>query len=675
MSRIRQTIAIGLNTRRKKYVYLAIVIVFMLLLLLTVDFIKGDDDKIPTGQLAEIPASDNPILEANRLARMAKQQNNIDLYLQAIAIMRRQVEENPTDDHACVVLGRLYLNAGMFGESLPDVDSYPDFAREMFDRAREINPRNKSAYTGLANYYRRIDKQKALENYITAYELDPSSWNVYFGLGMAYFEAGKYDEAKKIFTSILEYARANNKINLKIQANEYLGRVYLKEGAYDTARQYLETSAKQLDRHQLTQDTNRACPYQALGKVYSYFGKSAREAINLYKAADLMPSNDKYQFDAAMRALKVGDYQNAVKYIDRAIALSNSWWYRLAKQYILLSRWFAGGENENVDEFNVLMAATREMTTPEIFNKALHFLQIQKFSNAHAYVDVILTREDRSSYHVLKGFIHLVEQHYEEAEEEFNRASEMDPEDAGARIGKGHLNIVAQDYNAAVELFTPVAAHFRSDQWQQNFDPMQQRYDWLIYEMTFLGLGWAQSNQNRHEEAITYFDLILKHRPKEILALLGKGNSLIGLNRLVEAEKLFLNVLDIESENSFALTSLGTIMLAMGEEEKAERYFVSALEIENNNDYSCPYEGLGLALMKQGRTEEAKDQLERAIDIDPNVAFRKFNALAEIYMQEGRYEEAEKLLLKSIQNNPSDDVAKELLEKVRRLQTQEHMEQ
>jgi len=78
---------------------------------------------------------------------------------------------------------------------------------------------------------------------------------------------------------------------------------------------------------------------------------------------------------------------------------------------------------------------------------------------------------------------------------------------------------------------------------------------------------------------------------------------------------------------------------------------------------------LGLLYLKQGRIEEARENLQRAIEINPDIECRKFNGLARIYLDEGRYDEAEKLLCKSQQNFPNDDEAEKLLTELARLRS------
>ena len=57
--------------------------------------------------------------------------------------------------------------------------------------------------------------------------------------------------------------------------------------------------------------------------------------------------------------------------------------------------------------------------------------------------------------------------------------------------------------------------------------------------------------------------------------------------------------------------------------------------------------------------------LSRAIEINPGIEYKKFNGLAKIYIKEGKYKEAEKLLRQSIANYPYDSEARELLSDIR----------
>ncbi len=89
---------------------------------------------------------------------------------------------------------------------------------------------------------------------------------------------------------------------------------------------------------------------------------------------------------------------------------------------------------------------------------------------------------------------------------------------------------------------------------------------------------------------------------------------------------------------------------------------------ERFQQHSCPHEGLGLLYLRQGRTDLAQHSLEAAVEVNPDEEFRKYNALASIHMEAGRYREAQTALLKSIQIQPLDNEAFRLMEELKTAQ-------
>ncbi len=192
----------------------------------------------------------------------------------------------------------------------------------------------------------------------------------------------------------------------------------------------------------------------------------------------------------------------------------------------------------------------------------------------------------------------------------------------------------------------------------------------IVSNLANLGMGWAKANQNQHVEAIGYFDNVLSKQPKHLLALIGKGNSLIGLHKLDEAQQVYKQVLKQHPANPYALAELAVIKYNKGDIKTAERLFSEALAVDDQK-YTCPYEGLGLVYLRQGKLDQAKKNFQKAIELNPDIEYKKFNGLAKIYMKEGDLEKAKELLIKSIENYPYDDEAKELLEQLTERNPQE----
>ena len=188
-------------------------------------------------------------------------------------------------------------------------------------------------------------------------------------------------------------------------------------------------------------------------------------------------------------------------------------------------------------------------------------------------------------------------------------------------------------------------------------------YYHFMHRMGCLGMGWLHANQDQHDQAIKYFNRVLAHRPYDLLARLGKGNSLMGMQLMDQAEQELQGVLDLDPDNPYATAELASIHLSRGDVARAEQGFEAALAAHGKG-YTCPYEGLGMVYLKQGRIEQARKSFEKAISINPDIEYKKFNGLARIYIQDGRTAEARKLLLKSIANYPYDDEAKTMLSKL-----------
>lgn len=298
-----------------------------------------------------------------------------------------------------------------------------------------------------------------------------------------------------------------------------------------------------------------------------------------------------------------------------------------------------------------------------LYASALGAWEEGNHASALAQVESAIAGEQRGYFDVTRGFLLLLHRRYSEAEAVFRSLQTAGEESMGVAVGLGHLAIARHSYQDAEPWLQEALDRWLKVDMAQVSNPGY--YD-LIHRMACLGLGWVHANQNRHQLALPYFERVLSHRPRDLLGLLASANSYIALHDLPKAEEMVQRVLAEDSENPFALSARALIAMDRDEQESAEQDFRAAL-IRDKTNYTCPYEGLGLLYLKQGRIEEARENLQRAIEINPDIEYRKFNGLARIYLGEGRYDEAEKLLRKSQQNFPNDDEAETLLAELVRL--------
>jgi len=93
----------------------------------------------------------------------------------------------------------------------------------------------------------------------------------------------------------------------------------------------------------------------------------------------------------------------------------------------------------------------------------------------------------------------------------------------------------------------------------------------------------ALISENRHEEAIKYYDKILEISPDDQKALLNKGSVLKDLDRHEEAIKYYDKILEISPNHVKALTSKGISLAFLHEWDEAEKLIVQAMELEPEN--------------------------------------------------------------------------------------------
>jgi tetratricopeptide (TPR) repeat protein len=391
-----------------------------------------------------------------------------------------------------------------------------------------------------------------------------------------------------------------------------------------------------------------------LGELYTALGRPQLAVDNYIKAAEKEKDSDITQFEAAQKCFDAGRYDCALKYVDRALALSTKDSYVALREAILVLAGQAAAAPAD--------PAARAARAKIYLDHALEFFQAQDYEKALAFADrgVALSVDGRLA--IVRGFVLLLQRKYEEAERDFRDGRGQQP--LGAGVGTGHLAIVRHAYREAEAQLEPGRRHDekRNTVWKS---PEERRrdFDWFLYRLACLGLAWSNANQNQHEKAIAFYNLVLSFEPADFLALLGKGNSFSGLRQLTLAEETFAGLLKAWPDNPYVLAEMALVKYNRGEDEAAERYFREALK-RDDQKYTCPYEGLGLIYLRQGKLDKARQLFERAIAINPNIEYKKFNGLAKIYIKEGRFDEAEKLLRKSIENYPYDTEAKDLLQEL-----------
>ena len=212
--------------------------------------------------------------------------------------LKKAVELDPKNDHACVGLGLLYLEKGSFPQ-----------AGNLFRKAIELNPKNNDAYIGLGRFFLEQGSfPQAEDRFKKAIELDPYGEHAYVELGRLYQVQGKLSQAEDCFRKAIELNPKSD------DAYVGFGGFYLLQDKFfqseDSFRKAIELNPK----------NDKA--YFGLGKLYGKRGKFSKAEEFLSKAVEVNPENDSNRNALGMIFRIQGKFQQAEDSFKKAVELN-----------------------------------------------------------------------------------------------------------------------------------------------------------------------------------------------------------------------------------------------------------------------------------------------------------------------------------------------------------------
>jgi tetratricopeptide (TPR) repeat protein len=252
---------------------------------------------------------------------------------------------------------------------------------------------------------------------------------------------------------------------------------------------------------------------------------------------------------------------------------------------------------------------------------------------------------------------------FDEAEEAYKRAIEIDPDYAQAWYNLGVLLYDMKRFDEALDACKK-ALEIDPDYakaWynlglllddMKRFDEAEEAYKRAIeidpdYAPAWSNLGGLLKQLEKYDEALDACKKALEIDPEEVSVWYNLGVLLNDMKRFDKAIDAYKRALEIDPDYAPAWSNLGVLLDHMKRFDEAIDAYKRALEIDP--DYAQAWSNLGVLLNDMKRFDEAEEAYKRALEIDPDLALAWYN-LGVLLFNRGEKEEGCKAIMKAREN-------------------------
>jgi tetratricopeptide (TPR) repeat protein len=225
----------------------------------------------------------------------------------------------------------------------------------------------------------------------------------------------------------------------------------------------------------------------------------------------------------------------------------------------------------------------------------------------------------------------------DEAEAEFGKALELNPNDADALMNLGSVASLRGN-PARAELLVKQALRANPD-----------------HTGALARLGELRRDAGDLEEATRLFREALAIDDVSPELYLGLGDVLQRAGKYAEAEKAFHRVLELDPDSFAAHYNLGVTALQQQQSDRAIAEFEQALAIASDHPLAAAaHNNIGTALLDRGNRAAAIAAFEQAAKSSPVIFEARFN-LGSLYLEDGRLDDSIRMLEEAARLNPNHE--------------------
>jgi putative PEP-CTERM system TPR-repeat lipoprotein len=497
------------------------------------------------------------------------------------------------------------------------VRKQPDAAKSELDQLVASHPGFADAYLVRGELHRRAgDLAAAAQDFAAAVELAPNNVRAYVGAGLVAVAQGRSDDALQAvdqirqrfgdmpFASYLHGLAAFQKRDFEtsgeqlqavlaampshLQSQLLFGVVNYAKGDYRIADEYLSRVASNVGQN------------LAIAKLLGATRLKLREAERAVDA--LQAVADRYPEDAQLLALlgnaylQTGDNSRGSEYLARAVELDPD--QALLRTQLALGQ-LAGGDTDGaIGELEAAVELGQELVQADVL-LVLSYLNKKDHAKAIAAAEKLEKRMPNSPIPFnLTGLAFLAKADFQQAEEKFLHALELDPDFVVADMNRARLALLTGKPDEAKRHYEAV---------------LSKRPD---HVGAMLGLASAAEKRGDKVALEAWLKQANKANPAALQPALLLAELYLRQGHALKALNLLNSIPEAQREVPAALRAKGIAQLQMGEPNNAVRTLEKLTA--QRPDYIEGWFQLARAQSATGAIDKSRSSFRRAIELDTN---------------------------------------------------------
>lgn len=506
-------------------------------------------------------------------------------FQEARVLIEDTLKETPDDKELLKLAGLTYVNLELWND-----------AKKHFETVVKFEPKDATSWFFLAKCYEHLGDFVSSKNaYITVIRLRPEYADAYKSLCVILMKLNEASEA-------IKYAETAKSVDENYIYDFIIGTAYMKDKEFEKAISPLKSALEQAPNNLGTLNSLGTCymatgntalaistyekaleinpnapmAYYNIGSAYQ-IQQNHKEAVEYLKKAVELEEDETFLTALAMSEVKLENYESALKHYKQLALLCPS---KENYKYNIVTCYEALGEFDTaIKMLEGMVYVNPKFILPAQKLASLYIKTNQLVKAKEIYDNILLknkvTAETMHQYAILSSSLC----DSDTAERMLKKVIRMNPEMAKAHkdLGIIYLNKRLFDY--------------AEDEFQTALKLAPNDFEILFEYGNFL------YSISKNLEADRFYGEALEVEPNNVLALTFMGLNKLILNKLDEAYDYIMKAVKLEPHHEYVQFCVGRILYARKEYDEAKRYLIRAVEqnpdIETQNTLALTYFQLG----------------------------------------------------------------------------------